>query len=219
MNDRCSLHIFYFNHPAPTEIYTLSLHDALPISRCRHPDRGALVRLAGAARRRVPVLRRAGQGPGDGELSGAGLCRSGGVTARAQHNDTASDNTEGPALCRARRVGDTTRGLLDVVAATLTYEFPRPTVGPESATAQHRDGYVTQIRQSAGTASRVGFCGSRSPAFRSISLVMCIEQNFGPHMAQNSALLKYSAGSASSWSSRARSGSSDSRNCSYQSNA
>src|SRR5947207_4207267 len=23
---------FFFNHPAPTEIYTLSLHDALPIS-------------------------------------------------------------------------------------------------------------------------------------------------------------------------------------------
>src|SRR5437870_6159307 len=27
---------FFFNDPAPTEIYTLSLHDALPIS---HPDR------------------------------------------------------------------------------------------------------------------------------------------------------------------------------------
>src|SRR5687768_18455082 len=26
---------FFFNAPAPTEIYTLSLHDALPISRCR----------------------------------------------------------------------------------------------------------------------------------------------------------------------------------------
>src|SRR5205085_12297894 len=24
--------LFFFNHPAPTEIYTLSLHDALPIS-------------------------------------------------------------------------------------------------------------------------------------------------------------------------------------------
>src|SRR5438132_13783957 len=29
--------LFFFNHPAPTEIYTLSLHDALPISqRSRH---------------------------------------------------------------------------------------------------------------------------------------------------------------------------------------
>src|SRR5438552_9048146 len=29
------LSLFYFNDPAPTEIYTLSLHDALPISRAR----------------------------------------------------------------------------------------------------------------------------------------------------------------------------------------
>src|SRR5205823_14744500 len=27
-----SLFLFFLNHPAPTEIYTLSLHDALPIS-------------------------------------------------------------------------------------------------------------------------------------------------------------------------------------------
>src|SRR5947199_4063715 len=32
---------FFFNATATTEIYTLSLHDALPISRRRHPqDRG-----------------------------------------------------------------------------------------------------------------------------------------------------------------------------------
>src|SRR5205807_9407219 len=29
------LYFFFFNHTAPTEIYTLSLHDALPISRER----------------------------------------------------------------------------------------------------------------------------------------------------------------------------------------
>src|SRR5258708_29718181 len=28
---------FFFNDPATTEIYTLSLHDALPISLCRRP--------------------------------------------------------------------------------------------------------------------------------------------------------------------------------------
>src|SRR5436309_12452887 len=28
-----TLSSFFFNHPAPPEIYTLSLHDALPISR------------------------------------------------------------------------------------------------------------------------------------------------------------------------------------------
>src|SRR6202046_5957483 len=30
--------VFFFNDTAPTEIYTLSLHDALPI--CRHPPPG-----------------------------------------------------------------------------------------------------------------------------------------------------------------------------------
>src|SRR4051812_50015871 len=29
-----TMHIFFFNDPAPPEIYTLSLHDALPISAC-----------------------------------------------------------------------------------------------------------------------------------------------------------------------------------------
>src|SRR5206468_13010932 len=32
-----SLFFFFFNDPAPTEIYTLSLHDALPISDLRRP--------------------------------------------------------------------------------------------------------------------------------------------------------------------------------------
>src|SRR6266487_7063493 len=32
MSARCLLQYFFFNHPATPEIYTLSLHDALPIS-------------------------------------------------------------------------------------------------------------------------------------------------------------------------------------------
>src|SRR5204863_5126227 len=32
--------LFFFNHPATTAIYTLSLHDALPISRCPDPLEG-----------------------------------------------------------------------------------------------------------------------------------------------------------------------------------
>ena len=39
--------------------------------------------------------------------------------------------------------------------------------------------------------------------------LMCIEQNFGPHIEQNSALLKYSSGSVSSCIACAVSGSSD----------
>src|SRR5690349_23263473 len=41
---------FFFNDTATTEIYTLSLHDALPISRCRW--RGAPEAVRDAARRR-----------------------------------------------------------------------------------------------------------------------------------------------------------------------
>src|SRR5437879_13866224 len=33
---------FFFNHPPPTEIYTLSLHDALPISTRPDQRRGSL---------------------------------------------------------------------------------------------------------------------------------------------------------------------------------
>src|SRR3712207_7984036 len=33
-----SLEVFFFNDPATTEIYTLSLHDALPIYRVALPD-------------------------------------------------------------------------------------------------------------------------------------------------------------------------------------
>src|ERR1019366_3867666 len=49
--------------------------------------------------------------------------------------------------------------------------------------------------------------------------LMCMLQNFGPHMEQNSALLKYSSGRVSSCIACAVSGSSDRRNCSFQSNA
>src|SRR5207249_5765409 len=36
------LYFFFFNHPAPTEIYTLSLHDALPISDLIKGDVGCV---------------------------------------------------------------------------------------------------------------------------------------------------------------------------------
>src|SRR5438552_16786439 len=42
------LFFFFFNDPATTEIYTLSLHDALPISR---PDQRSSGRLMGVRRR------------------------------------------------------------------------------------------------------------------------------------------------------------------------
>src|SRR5690349_24714739 len=45
----CSLLFFFFNDTATTEIYTLSLHDALPISES--PRRRARREAAGAGRR------------------------------------------------------------------------------------------------------------------------------------------------------------------------
>src|SRR5688572_31941988 len=35
-SSQCCLFLLFFNDPAPTVIYTLSLHDALPISARRH---------------------------------------------------------------------------------------------------------------------------------------------------------------------------------------
>src|SRR5438309_5809226 len=56
---------FFFNHPPTTEIYTLSLHDALPISRARgggggrrRPDRRSPRRSRPRALGRVPVALR-----------------------------------------------------------------------------------------------------------------------------------------------------------------
>src|SRR6266513_5015114 len=42
---------FFFNDPATTEIYTLSLHDALPISRPRQPPAAPSPAIGRAARR------------------------------------------------------------------------------------------------------------------------------------------------------------------------
>src|SRR5260364_413117 len=49
---------FFFNHPATTEIYTLSLHDALPISDRRSDQDGGV---AQRARPRAAVEGRRGQ--------------------------------------------------------------------------------------------------------------------------------------------------------------
>src|SRR2546430_9635260 len=56
--------LFFFNDPATTEIYTLSLHDALPISRLPPPRAAALhpLRRRGAAREARRATRPRGQG-------------------------------------------------------------------------------------------------------------------------------------------------------------
>src|ERR671923_296334 len=54
---------FFFNDTATTEIYTLSLHDALPISA--YPS--AAARARACSRRSAPLSRRAGGAAGSGE--------------------------------------------------------------------------------------------------------------------------------------------------------
>src|SRR3989442_8745893 len=54
--------LFFFNDTATTEIYTLSLHDALPISRPRHLPGQRLRRAGRPARRRRRPERRGGGG-------------------------------------------------------------------------------------------------------------------------------------------------------------
>src|SRR3712207_7284348 len=48
---------FFFNDTATTEIYTLSLHDALPISRPCRPSRPSGRTTAGCAGRAAPTAR------------------------------------------------------------------------------------------------------------------------------------------------------------------
>src|SRR5690348_17516680 len=57
--------LFFFNDTAPTEIYTLSLHDALPICRCRS---------SGTCRRRA--CRSPGRSAPSGFPAAPGMARS-----------------------------------------------------------------------------------------------------------------------------------------------
>src|SRR5207248_11681000 len=71
-----SSHLFLFTTPPPTQIYTLSLHDALPISRrrARHDRSGRVlalpVRRTGARCRPCRSAKRAG------DAQGRALCRN-----------------------------------------------------------------------------------------------------------------------------------------------
>src|SRR2546430_15705057 len=57
----CYFFFFFFNDTATTEIYTLSLHDALPICRTGGPSRHGL---RGRGGRRGGAARPAARGPG-----------------------------------------------------------------------------------------------------------------------------------------------------------
>src|SRR5438270_8005812 len=56
--------LFFFNDPATTEIYTLSLHDALPISHRAGSTSRRVARFSPSARRCANWWRRSGGGSG-----------------------------------------------------------------------------------------------------------------------------------------------------------
>src|SRR3712207_8351765 len=72
------VYVFFFNDTATTEIYTLSLHDALPISAVRGAGGGRRPGRGGADR---------GAGPGAGALHGAaaGQRRAGSGARSEEH--------------------------------------------------------------------------------------------------------------------------------------
>src|SRR5207244_566856 len=97
--------------------------------------------------------------------------------------------------------------------------FPRPTGGgcatlPVRGSAARRANASDSWTSCSGARSITAGC-----VFSSRCVCTFIEQNFGPHMAQNSAVLNASWGSVSSCFAFAASGSRESANCWFQSNA
>src|SRR5712664_4545863 len=65
---------FFFNDTATTEIYTLSLHDALPICRGRRTAQGTTVACAGARPARGPDRKRTRLNSSHDQISYAVFC-------------------------------------------------------------------------------------------------------------------------------------------------
>src|SRR3989442_9940588 len=74
---------FFFNDTATTEIYTLSLHDALPICKCPGEDRRESGRETVQPVREVHRIRAAGDDHGDEQH----------VQRRRQHHERSEEHT------------------------------------------------------------------------------------------------------------------------------
>src|SRR3712207_9211960 len=103
-----AIFIFFFNDPATTEIYTLSLHDALPISTSTEPvtSTGTRVPLTGTwtvspMRSRPPLTRARAKGragPAPRERGGAGpRARAGGGGGGGRGGDCTTCGASGRA--------------------------------------------------------------------------------------------------------------------------
>src|SRR5262245_33580666 len=159
--------------------------------------------------------------------------------ARKEHEWQREDHR-----CQALFIGPTDRGgangnresqhkLLEQVVVEGAEKLCRGHA-PEGAVAKQRRvlranvvGFGEQLRCDLGRLvgsnhyALAGSIATSSPccAILRMSSVIFIEQYLGPHMLQKWADLKVSCGSVSSWNARAVSGSSERRNCSFQSKA
>src|SRR2546422_10600423 len=121
------LFFFFFNDTATTEIYTLSLHDALPICRAgrRAPAREPRCPAGGGRRRRVPRGARSGAGlPERGAGPGATLRGARGRLPAARDGRHAIRDGNGGVP--RRRAGRTPEGLR---VRRAPGEAPRPAAG------------------------------------------------------------------------------------------
>src|SRR2546428_8269961 len=80
---------FFFNDTATTEIYTLSLHDALPISAAAAPSGSSRGVRAGSPRRRGRASRRSEEHTSELQSRSDLVCR---LLLEKKKQDTASDH-------------------------------------------------------------------------------------------------------------------------------
>src|SRR3989449_8902537 len=116
-----STFFFFFNDTATTEIYTLSLHDALPICARRHRvrrERGGAPRDVLVARpARVPLRRRRRRGPGPRRRRAHRLERGAvGRHARGERRGATGRGARAPTLSAVRARRPRLRGRLAPVA-------------------------------------------------------------------------------------------------------
>src|SRR5437879_6066359 len=155
----------------------------------------------------------AGQHGDGGALAGAVLTEKA-VEAAARH--TQVDAVHGQLIAEA--AGERVR--LDGEAAHAAAGFFPKATGGAFATLPERGNAACRAKASDSCTSCSGARSITAGCDLSSRCVWAfIEQNFGPHMAQNSAVLNASCGSVSSCFALAASGSRESANCWFQSNA
>src|SRR5438445_673265 len=155
----------------------------------------------------------AGQHRDGGALAGAVLTEKA-VKAAARH--TQVDAVHGQLIAEA--AGERVR--LDGEAAHAAAGFFPKATGGACATLPERGNAACRAKASDSCTSCSGARSITAGCDLSSRCVWAfIEQNFGPHMAQNSAVLNASCGSVSSCFALAASGSRESANCWFQSNA